>query len=391
MEMKRVDAFLMKLLFLTEAGIIVTQVLNLDSITSMLFLLTFPVTVLLWLRSVRRTVTESDMIMIVAAVFAVVCVLINAVGANAQVSFDYLKKLIMFVMSLLFLQTAYRTQVDEKTYELIRKIVDLLVVFLIAMYFLEYGAMHTMNGKRTIYLTFRFSNPNMTAIFLTSLMMLKMHRLFERTRWYVKAFHLLQLLLMTWFVVETQSRNCLLVLAVYTVLSLWLVFRIRRKLRITRNWAVMFAWLPAVLVVGYMLLINNQWVQETLSFLVGEGKGLDSRVAVWGPALEALGKSPVTGAYYEISNGTGTSQMHNTHMDIAASYGVPVLILVCVLLFKYLWQNDRIYTDKESYIYIIGFACMVILGMGEAAIFSGGLGVYILAGTSLLMAGRRRA
>ena len=81
--------------------------------------------------------------------------------------------------------------------------------------------------------------------------------------------------------------------------------------------------------------------------------------------------------------------MHNTHMDIAASYGIPVLILVCVLLVKYLHQQGRVYEDRKGYIYILGFACMIMLGMGEAAVFSGGLGVYIIVGTCLLLSNRK--
>ena len=389
MELKRIDAFLLKALYLVEAGIIVTQVLNLESLTSLLFLATFPIAVLLWVRTIRKTFSESDMLVIITVALAVVGVLLNAAQANADIGFSYLKKLIIFIMALLFLQTAYRIRADEAMCEFIRKVVDLLVLFLIAMYFLRTGQMHVLNGRRTVYLTFCFSNPNLTALFLASLYMLKMHRLFEPGKWYVKLVNFLQQLLMAWFVVETRSRNCLLVLVLYTAISIWLIFRSSRNLRISKGWAVLFAVFPALLVIGYMQLVNNQWIQQTLSFLVDEGKKLDSRVAIWGPALQNLWKSPVFGAYYEISNGSGASQMHNSHMDIAASYGIPVLILVCVLLTKYLHQGGRVYSDRREYVYVLGFAYMITLGIGEAAVFSGGLGIYILAGTGLLLADRK--
>lgn len=389
MELKRIDTFLLKTLYLVEAGIVVGQVLNFDSLTSLLFVATFPITVLLWIRMIRKTVAESDMIMIMTVITAVVCVLLNAALANASLGWSYIKKLIMFIMTLLFFQTAYRARSDEKIGEFIGRIVDLLTVFLILMYFLQRNQMHTVNGIYTVYLTFRFTNPNTTALFLASLYMLKMHRLFGHGKWYVKAAHGLGLLALAWFVAETQSRNCLLVLVLYTVIVLWLIFRGRKDLRVTKGWAVLFAVFPGLMVIGYMLLINSQWVQNTFSFIVGEGKGLDSRVNIWGPALENLWSSPVFGAYYEISNGTGTSQMHNSHMDIAASYGIVVLVLVCILLTKYLHQRGRIYTNKSEYIYILSFACMITMGMGEAAVFSGGLGIYIFAGASLLLANRK--
>ena len=113
------------------------------------------------------------------------------------------------------------------------------------------------------------------------------------------------------------------------------------------------------------------------------------RVDVCGDAMQHLGKSPLFGAYYEISDGTGTRHMHNSHLDIAASYGLPVLVMVCVLLVRCLHQQGRIYKNKKEYIFILSFACSVLLGVGEAAVFSGGLGLYIMAGASLLLANKR--
>ena len=190
--------------------------------------------------------------------------------------------------------------------------------------------------------------------------------------------------------VETYARNCLLVLVLYTVVTSWMTLRGWKDMRVSRGWAGLFACFPALFVAGYMALIPSRWIQNLLSFLVGEGKDLDSRVSIWGPALERLWNSPLTGAYYEISHGTGSSQMHNSHLDIATSYGILPLVLVCVLLARYLHQNGRVYTEKNKYSNVLGFACAIMLGLGEAAIFSGGLGIYILVGTFLLLANQEK-
>ena len=389
MELKQIDKIYLKLLFLVEAGIVVTQTLSLDTLTSAFFILTFPLTVLIWLGACRRTFSGTDLMVVVASALATIGVFLNAAITSAQVDFASLKKLIMFIMALLFFVAAYRIRIDEEMSVFIRKIVDALVLILIAMYFLRREQMYMLNGRYTTYLTFNFSNPNMTALFLSCLYMLKMNRLFEDGVWYVKLFHILQQVLLAWFLLETQSRNGMLVLAIYTVFTVWLVFKSKRNLRITKFWAVLFAVFPAVMVVGYMLLIQDEWVINLLSFLVGEGKKLDSRVDVWGEALQYLGKSPLLGAYYEISDGTGARHMHNSHLDIAASYGLPVLVMVCVLLVRCLHQQGHVYKNKKEYIYILGFACSVLLGVGEAAVFSGGLGLYIMAGASLLLANKQ--
>jgi hypothetical protein len=65
---------------------------------------------------------------------------------------------------------------------------------------------------------------------------------------------------------------------------------------------------------------------------------------------------------------------------------VPVLVLVCVLLFIYIYQRGRRYSDKGQYMYIMAFCCALLLGMGEAAVFAGGMGIYIFAGSFLLLA-----
>ncbi len=385
MELMRIDSLLFKALYVVEAGIVVTQVLNMDTLTSLLFFLTFPITVLLWLRSVRRTVKETDIVMCVTIAMAIISVFINASLCAGHIGFQYLRKLIMFIMTLLFFQAAHRTKADRKMITFVNGTVDTLAAVLIVMYFVRWPQMHIVNGQVTTYLSFRFTNPNLTALFLTCLFMLKMNRLFAKGTWYTKVIHWIMVLLLAWFVVQTQSRNCMMVMTLFTALCVWVFFSKKKDLTIRKVWAVLIAVIPGVFVMGYMALVYSPLIQKLLSFMVSEGKGLNSRVEIWKPALENIFKSPIVGAYYQISNGTGSSQMHNNHLDIAASYGLPVLVLVCILLIAYLYQRGRRYREKCQYIYMLGFCCTVLLGIGEAAVFAGGMGIYILAGSFLLL------
>ena len=97
MELKRFDTILIKVLYMLVAGIIVLQTLGQQTLTSALFTMTFPVTVLIWMRTVRKTITWTDVLMFVTCVLALVCVLIDALFCNANLSFSYVKKLIMFM------------------------------------------------------------------------------------------------------------------------------------------------------------------------------------------------------------------------------------------------------------------------------------------------------
>lgn len=382
----KLDAFLLKSLILLAVGMVVAQSLGQDSLTSYMFLLTFPLTVLLWIRTIRSTVTGLDVLVVVTIGLALINVLINASMTGTGPSFSYIRKMIIFSVTLLFFQTVYRLKISEETVRFINLTADLLVIYLILAYFFLNVQMFQLHGRPSIYLTFHMDNPNLTALFLICLYMLEMYRLFTPERWYSKVLHIIMSAFLALFVVQTQSRNALLVMSIFTVVCAWLVFRGTEKMKMGKLRAALIATFPAVFVSVYVALIYTPAVQKAFDFLVSEGKKLDSRTKIWTAALDHLRSSPIVGAYSQISNGSGSSQMHNTHLDIACSYGIPVLILVCVLLWSYLNQKDREYQDKCGYIYILGFSCAIILGIGEAALFSGGLGLYVLVGCFMLLA-----
>lgn len=386
MELKQFDRVLIKTLYLLIAGIVVLQVMGISSLVSTLFTLTFPVTVFLWVRTVRYTVTGMDLAMVGAVALAFCAVLVDGCINGGSLSFSYLRKLIMFSMTLVYFQTAHRLRVDRDLGRFINRLVDLITLVLIAAYFKQHSQVYLLNGRISNYLTFGFTSPNLTAMFLVCLYMLELYRLFLPEKWYLELLHLGMAGFLVWFLLETRSRNCLLVLALFTAVCIFLVFRRKSNLRVSKPLAALVAAAPILFVAAYLLLLSQEWIQELFAFLVDEGKGLDARQKIWSNALNYLGSSPLIGAYCGISGGTGTSQMHNTHLDIATSYGIPVLICVCILLTQYLYQQGKRYTDKGKFIYILGFGCALMLGIGEAGLFSGGLGIYVLVGTFLLLA-----
>lgn len=384
MKQQKLDTALFKALFLVAIGMVVTQTQGMSGLTSNLFLLTFPLTVVLWLRSVRTSLTMLDLVMLLTAALALVSVMLNCVMTNTMPNFSYIRKLIMFVMTIMFFQTAHRVRVEESVKTFFDRLVDLLTVYLIVLFFMRPVEMHTMNGRLSAYLTFRLSNPNMTALVLSCLYMLELYRVFTPEPWFLRLIHIVMAVFLAAFVFLTQSRNAIIILSFYTFACGWLMLRGKEGLTFHKGWATMVSVFPAAFVAVYLIMVEIPWVQNIFSFLVGSGKGLNSRVRIWNRALGHLFSSPVVGAYSQISYGTGTSQMHNSHLDIACSYGIPVLILVCVLLWQYLYQKGRRYDNKAEFCYILGFACAIMLGMGEAALFSGGLGTYVLVGGFLL-------
>lgn len=386
MKPERMDRVLLKMLYLDAAAIVAVQTLGLDGPVSLLFTLTFPLTVLLWLRAVREKLTVFDLLVLLTAGLAAVNVLLDALGSGADLSFAYGKKLVMFVMTLLFFGAAYRFRSSGDVARLVKGAGDVLALWLLGMYALQRERMFYIDGRLSGYLTFGFTNPNLTAMVLSCLYMLQLCRLFEPLEGKRKVLHLALAAVLACFLWETRSRNCMLAMAVFTAGWVALALAGERKLRCPGWLAALVSILPGLFVAGYRMLVSLEEVPGFLTVFVGEGKRLDSRMAVWGPALEALGDSPVIGGYYRISDGLGTSQMHNSHLDIAASYGVPVLWLVCVLLGAYLYQGGGAYADKARFCCLLAFGCGLMMGLGEAAVFSGGLGIYIFVGMFLLLA-----
>lgn len=387
---QKIDTGLFKLLILVTVGIVVTQTLGKDNLTSYLFLLTFPLTVVLWMRSIRKSLTMLDLMVIATVAVAVLSVMINAAATTTMPGFSYIKKLIMFTMTLMYLQTCYRMKVERSVITLLFRMADLLTLYFVFLFVTQPAAAYLLNGRISAYLTFRFSNPNLTALFMSCLYMLELYRLFtpEKLGW--KLLHIFLALVLATFIVLTQSRNVILILVLFTAVCLGMILRRKKRLRMGKGLAFLIAIFPGLFALLYIALVNTAWVRETFAFLVDEGKGLDSRLEIWESGLKYLSSFPFLGAYSEISNGTGTFQMHNTHMDIACSYGVPVLIMTCYLLWRYLHQDNRVYTSKESFTYLLGFVSAILMGIGEAALFSGGLAVYVFIGSFLLMANQRQ-
>lgn len=372
MEMTKEDRALLKALFALAAGMAALQMFGLDGLTSVLFYLTFPLTVTLWLRSVRKSLTANDILVALTVVLACICILADCAISRGQLSFAYWKKGIMFAMTLLFFGAVSRLWVDAGTVRFVHLVAELLTATFAAMFLLQREQMYLLNGVRSAYLTFGFSNPNLATMFLSMLYMLHLCRLLADGKWRHGAWAAVLL----FFVVETGSRNALLAVTMVTVWALWI--RKRESVRIGGLTSGVIAWMPMMFSAVYMAVVSSERVRLALQFLSGEGKGLGSRVEVWQRAWSTIAASPLLGAYHAISDGTGLSQMHNSHLDLGASYGLTVLILVCMLLRRWLRGGRNIY--------ILGFAGALLLGIGEAAVFSGGLGIYIFAGSFLLLA-----
>ena len=385
MSLRHVEDALILLEYAVGVGIVLCEVLALNSLTSVLFYLTFFLTAVLWFCTLLDEVRLVDLLVLLAIVIAFANVLVNTALSRSVISFDYLKKLLMFSCTLMFLVSTTKVHVKDVTIGCIALMCVATIVVMTAAYLSQYTAMHLIDGQVSTYLTFRFTNPNLTALFLSCMIMIMVLRGSQK-KLYAKLLYYAAAAVAFEFLLETRCRNAMLAIAIFLFQFLLLVLFNRRTARIPK-WVFFVSSIFPILFAGaYLVLIRDPVFVDALAFMAGEGKGVSSRSLVWGEAVEGFWKSPVFGAYSQVSGGTGMSQLHNTHLDVLASYGVLVFALTCALLYIFMsiaWDKGAVEVRTMA---LTGFIATLLLGVGEAALFSGGLAIYLFMGFFLMYA-----
>ena len=336
-----IENFIIRLLYMVAAGIVVATVSGLGKIASLLFTGTFFLVLLLWFAISQKRITKLNVIAIIIVVMAITNVLLNALFTGTVISFSYMKKVIMFSTTILFFVSASETDVHISNRLFINKMIDFVSCFFIIMYYLQNSKMHLFYGQVTNYLTFRFTNPNLTAMFIISMMFYKIIDMLQEKRKTVRFFDFVIIAFLFKFMIETRSRNCMLVFVIFIV-QMIVYYRLPKiKIFTKKIYAKIMAVWPLIFAIVYMLVVHIPAISHIFSFMISEGKGITSRYRLWSSALKYTYNSPLIGAYSQISMGTGESHMHNSHMEVMASYGVIVLMLVCIFLYTLIWSKSK--------------------------------------------------
>lgn len=382
-QVRRIEYFFICLSYLFGAFIVLGQVTHYTSISSAFFYASFVTTLLLWLLTLLESFDEIDFIVVLIIVLSFTNVIINGIASGADFSFDYVKKLIMFDSTVIYFALAVKINLDAKTYHILECVYAGVGLLLVAAYYIYGRKMYLLNGQYTEYLTFRFTNPNLTAVFLCCMAMFLYNSAMSAKKKLWRLFLLTLAIVEVYFVFLTRSRNGQIAVVVFIGCILVLFLR-KKQIKSMPQWGLaLIAIAPLIFAQLYIKIVESSNLSTMFSFLVDEGKQLDSRVDIWRPAMRSFMESPIIGAYYQISNGTGSSQMHNTHIDILASYGLAVFALICFYLYKLMMRKQKCGGAYFTRMSMAGFVCIILLGCGEATVFSGGLGGYLFAGVFL--------
>ena len=296
-------------------------------------------------------------------------------------TFSYFKKFIIFSSTVLMIPFVDGISVTRKMVRWILRI-NLAIALIYPIAYWGFGIRGWLGGR---YLTLYFSNPNLTAMYLMHSILYCAISFYYFRHWLTKLFSILLTAALLWLDYQTGARSTFVALAVFAILSFANIV-LKKDIRISSSISALLLWSPLIIAVTYLMIYNSGILERWFSFLIEEGKPMSSRVGVWTDALEAYKGHLLLGAYHDISEGTGMSQMHNIHLDILTSYGpVPFVLFVLLLIRcvnKVLPSADTNLTRMALY----AFYAVIIQSAFEAALVSGGVGLYVMSFGFLLLA-----
>ena len=345
----------------------VMTTIHLYNIVSLLFSISF---VLLFIY-LMQIYNRFPVLPLFLSVICLLNVIINAFLNNGNLSFEYLKKLIMFITFVLMLTQSCTEgpDVSERAFKILKFFPILGAIELISSFFFL-GNTSTLAHA----ITLGFSNPNFAGMWLLHFILYAVLLFMNYKEHKLLVLMAPVIILLGWLLYLTGARSCFLALAVFFLML------ILKKLNIVvPPWAcTIIAVFPFVFAFIYVRIIENPWVNNTFGFLVSVGKGLNSRVGIWNNAIDVFLNHPLFGDYYGISHGTGQSQLHNTHLDVMCSYGLVPIILYVVIIKKTLQRILAQAVSFNQYGAFSAFCTVLIVGCFEAAMVSGAMGMNLL-------------
>ena len=381
---KTIQSQNLKLIYVMLMGTIVSQILSLDTISSAFFYVLMALTLLLGLSRIKETWTKTDRLVVAAAFAATLAVLIDSVLYKQSVTLSDYTKFISFLLSIIYFTTLSSTIFNKRTIQFVLRINTFISIFFIVNFFVRQSDMYLLKGNVSEYLTFQFTNPNLVSLFLLCCAIVEFIQSFREKKTSKRVIYAILACIITWFIYETGSRNALLAISFFLIFVILYTF-FNKNFQISSWVAALISIFPLFFSAIYMLVVNRKEVLKFFSFLIRPGKNLNSRISIWNYALSVFSDSPIIGSFMRTLHGTSQSHMHNSHLDILSSYGCIVLILFCMLLYCILLSAKAKAKSSTSRLAVWGFAAVLIAGVGETAIFSGGLGIYAYAGMLLLI------
>ena len=364
--------------FILLVGVSLFTVLEQPSLSSLCFKLTIAVAFVILLLQVKSG--YMDAMVIVFAFVSLLNVLLNSwFSDEAVLNFAYWNKWIFYCVAFVFFYVASTYDADAK----IIKIVETAPIIMGLIFIWGYNVL----GVRTTYgggIVLGFGNPNKTATWLLHTVLYGVYGFVKAEKYVLKIAYAAFCVLCIQLLFLTKNRASLVALLAFACLFCYGLIISKKKLP---KWLLACVLIFPLLFAGiYQTLVEAEWFNKLFSFLVSDGKPLSSRSSMWEFAFQKFGESWLIGNYAGISEGTGMSQMHNTHLDLLCSFGIIPFVFFFHILYRVASSCAKKVETAEQLIAICAFLGVLMFGIFEAGLFTGCSGVNFLTGGFLLLA-----
>lgn len=318
----------------------------------------------------------------ISVFFVFLNVTISGIGGGG-----YYKKAIMYIATLVWMTCCIHSKINTKTVIWI-----ILLNFLInIIYIIFYRQGFTVFEGQTL-LSMNFLNPNQAGMFIqNSLLYMCVFMTAGQDLGMNKYYYIISLIILiplflfvSYLMYLTGCRSSIMSLLAFLVLVCADYF-IKNGFRLKR-WMLfiiaIFPFLFAIIYINYITLFDF----DVSMGMEDAGKSSTTRVSVWAPVIDNISYYLVYGDYYGISNGTGISQLHNTHVDVLASYGLIPFILFIIILYKTLRKSMSNANCRFQRISLFAFISCMISCTFEASLVAGSGGLFLLTLGFLLLA-----
>lgn len=358
------------------AGIAVTTLYELPGITSMLFYASFMITAIcMWIccsGKITQYLAGTVYVLIFIILFGIISV------AQGHLSFDYLKKFIIYIATLISFFVSVRMNVSKGTVKVL-----LTSNVIVSVLYVVRAQADGAYIQETLWLF--FSNPNFAGMWLFMSLMLLLVAAMYASKKLIKCTLVALAICLGYLCFQTGARNVWFSIGYAVVLSG--VCLLSKTTRFKKRFIFAICIFPLIFALAYMFVISNGLFTESISdALVSEGKPITSRFAIWRNAFEYIGSYPLFGAYSVIGRGSGSFQLHNTHIDMWAAYGTVGLVLFLVYIYRIMKEVNDSCNTKGAMFALAGFMCMTLMGTAEASLYATGMGMYIFVSSFLLLA-----
>ena len=308
-------------------------------------------------------------------------------GFSEVSGFDYYKKAIMYLATIVWIVCSISTKISKRTSILIL-ILNLIINCLYLIFFQK--GFSVFEGE--FLLTLNFTNPNQAGMFLlNSILYLGISiaagiDLVGNRKRYICLLCILipmfiaicNLLLMTGCRSSFMSLSFFLVLVALEYIS-------KGHFRLKKWMSLAISILPFIFVFAYLSYVNDFSLDVSMG-VENAGKSSETRIPIWEPIVDNFWHYLIIGDYYGISDGTGMSQLHNTHLDIYASYGITTLILYIIILYNAICTSIKNANSRFQRVSLYAFISCIISCMFEASFVSGSAGLFLLTIGFLILA-----